>query len=117
MKQVHPLSPPMNGVIFERMKAKYTPDFARVLDAWKWENGVTFSVKIRAKDGRATRYDGISKIAEYSYGYNIPEKKYSYLLFFQDYNLVQITNPHQKINWRYNMHRLTLHYLESMNYL
>lgn len=25
--------------------------------------------------------------------------------------------PHQKINWRYNMHRLTLHYLESMNYL
>ena len=45
------------------------------------------------------------------------KKKYSYLLFFQDYNLVQITNPHQKINWRYNMHRLTLHYLESMNYL
>ncbi len=75
LKQVHPLSPPMNGVIFERMKAKYTPDFARVLDAWKWENGVTFSVKIEAKDGRATRYDGISKIAEYSYGYNIPEKK------------------------------------------
>lgn len=107
----------MNGVIFERMKAKYTPDFARVLDAWKWENGVTFSVKIEAKDGRATRYDGISKIAEYSYGYNIPEKKVQLLTILSGLQPRADNQPHQKINWRYNMHRLTLHYLESMNYL
>lgn len=30
---------------------------ARVLDAWKWADGITFSVKMKARDERAARYD------------------------------------------------------------
>ncbi|EDR3245743.1 hypothetical protein ZW61_004848, partial [Salmonella enterica subsp. houtenae] len=64
LKGIYPLTPPMSGIIFERMKAEYTPDFARILDAWKWAEGVTFSVKMKANDGRATRYDGERKVAK-----------------------------------------------------
>lgn len=75
LKGIYPLTPPMSGIIFERMKAEYTPDFARILDAWKWAEGVTFSVKMKANDGRATRYDGERKVAKYSFGYDVPQKK------------------------------------------
>jgi hypothetical protein len=54
----------MKGVIFERMEAEHTPDIARVLDAWKWADGVTFSVKMKARDERAARYDGYGMVKE-----------------------------------------------------
>ena len=46
-----------------------------MLDAWKWTEGVTFSVKVKANDGRSVRYDGERYMAKYSFGYDVPQKK------------------------------------------
>ncbi|AUU89475.1 T6SS immunity protein Tli4 family protein [Citrobacter bitternis] len=79
LKGIYPLTSPMNGVIFERMEAEYTPDMARILDAWKWADGITFSVKMKARDERAARYDGYwygkSKEISDTFRYNVPKKK------------------------------------------
>ncbi|MFT3157962.1 T6SS immunity protein Tli4 family protein [Klebsiella pneumoniae] len=79
LKGVYPLTSPMSGVIFERMAAEHTPDMARVLDAWKWADGITFSVKMKARDERAARYDvywyGKSKEVTDTFRYNVPQKK------------------------------------------
>ena len=50
---VYPLTSLMSGLIFEQVESGDTPDFARILDAWKWAEGVTFSVKMNVTD-RAT---------------------------------------------------------------
>ena len=75
LKEVYQLEPPLKGTIFERNEEFFTPDFARMLDAWKWTEGVTFSVKVKANDGRSVRYDGERYMAKYSFGYDVPQKK------------------------------------------
>ena len=75
LKEVYQLEPPLKGTIFERSEEFFTPDFARMLDAWKWTEGVTFSVKVKANDGRSVRYDGERYMAKYSFGYDVPQKK------------------------------------------
>ncbi|WP_139507611.1 T6SS immunity protein Tli4 family protein [Escherichia coli] len=79
LKQVYQQEPPLKGAIFERNEESFTPDMARVLDAWKWAEGVTFSVKMKARDERAARYDGYwrgkSKEVSDTFRYNVPQKK------------------------------------------
>jgi hypothetical protein len=91
----------MKGVIFERMEAEHTPDMARVLDAWKWADGITFSVKMKARDERAARYDGYGmvkvKITD-TFRYNVPQKNHNYWLFCQGYNPVRIISAPQAIS-------------------
>lgn len=60
------------GVIFERMEDQYTPDFARILDAWKWSEEVTFEIKMKAQDGRSDKYDKVRSF--YELEYNVKEK-------------------------------------------
>ncbi len=57
-----------------------------MLDAWKWTEGVTFSVKVKANDGRSVRYDGERYMAKYSFGYDVPQKNHNYWLFCQGCN-------------------------------
>lgn len=79
LKQVYPLPAGMNGVIFERMESVGVPDVARVLEAYKWEDSVTFKIEVKADDGRASKYDSNRLRSPDVYGYNIPEKKASLL--------------------------------------
>lgn len=75
LKGVYPLTPPMSGLIFERVESGDTPDFARILDAWKWAEGVTFSVKTNVTDRRPARYDEDRKGSPGIYSYDVPQKK------------------------------------------
>ena len=75
LKGVYPLTPPMSGLIFERVESGDTPDFARILDAWKWAEGVTFSVKMNVTDRRPARYDVDRKGSPGIYSYDVPQKK------------------------------------------
>ncbi|HCQ3812947.1 TPA: hypothetical protein OKD72_003899 [Escherichia coli] len=75
LKGVYPLTSPMSGLIFERVESGDTPDFARILDAWKWAEGVTFSVKMNVTDRRPARYDVDRKGAPGIYSYDVPQKK------------------------------------------
>lgn len=93
LKDIYCLEPPTIGAIFERVENKNTPDFARTLDAWKWEDDITFSVKMLAQDGRAARYDGVRKIAKYSYRYDVPEKKRQLLAILSGLQSRKNNNP------------------------
>ena len=75
LKEVYQLESPQKGTIFERNEEYFTPDFARVLDALKWEDGVTFSIKMKVTDRRASRYDEDRKGSPGIYGYDVPQKK------------------------------------------
>ncbi|OYA90906.1 T6SS immunity protein Tli4 family protein [Escherichia coli] len=75
LKGVYPLTSPMSGLIFERVESGDTPDFARILDAWKWAEGVTFSVKMNVTDRRPVRYDVDRKGSPGIYSYDVPQKK------------------------------------------
>ena len=75
LKGVYPLTSPMSGLIFERVESGDTPDFARILDAWKWAEGVTFSVKMNVTDRRPARYDVDRKGSPGIYSYDVPQKK------------------------------------------
>ncbi|HCK1580571.1 T6SS immunity protein Tli4 family protein [Escherichia coli] len=75
LKGVYPLTSPMSGLIFERGESGDTPDFARILDAWKWAEGVTFSVKMNVTDRRPARYDVDRKGSPGIYSYDVPQKK------------------------------------------
>ncbi len=75
LKQLYQIESLTHCVVFERNENPHTQDVAQILDAWKWDNDVTFSVQMKASDGRAARYDEIRKIAKYSYRYDVPEKK------------------------------------------
>ncbi|MCR3953917.1 hypothetical protein, partial [Aeromonas hydrophila] len=45
------------------------------LDAWKWAEGVTFSVKMNVTDRRPARYDVDRKGSPGIYSYDVPQKK------------------------------------------
>ncbi len=45
-----------------------------MLDALKWEDGVTFSIKMKVTDRRASRYDEDRKGSPGIYGYDVPQK-------------------------------------------
>lgn len=75
LKKVDLLPSGMKGEIFERMEEQGGNDAARVLEAYKWDDNITFSIKMKAKDGRAKRYDDYREIFKYSYVYNVLEKK------------------------------------------
>ena len=75
LKGVYPLTSPMSGLIFERVESGDTPDFARILDAWKWAEGVTFSVKMNVTDRRPARYDVDRKGSPGIYSYDVPQRK------------------------------------------
>ena len=75
LKNIYILNGGKGGIIFERIPDEYTPDAARILDAWKWADNITLSVEMKARDGRNTRYDSRRKISSYSFGYTVPEQK------------------------------------------
>ncbi|KEY58898.1 hypothetical protein SRDD_21760 [Serratia sp. DD3] len=75
LKQMHPLSTDMVGTVFERNESAGVPDVARILEAYKWDAGVTFKIEIKAKDGRSSRYDADrATYGQDIYRYNVPEK-------------------------------------------
>ncbi|KFK93325.1 T6SS immunity protein Tli4 family protein [Serratia sp. Ag1] len=75
LKQIHPLPAGMVGTVFERNESTGTPDVARMLEAYKWDAGVTFKIEIKAKDGRSSRYDpDRATYGKDIYRYNVPEK-------------------------------------------
>ncbi|HCQ8622629.1 TPA: hypothetical protein OMF01_001938 [Klebsiella quasipneumoniae] len=75
LKQIHLLPSGMKGKIFERMENQGFPDVARILEAYRWDDGVTFKIEMKASDGRAKKYDEDRKKSKYSFNYDIPEKK------------------------------------------
>ncbi|HBQ6652057.1 TPA: hypothetical protein L8N83_002175 [Klebsiella quasipneumoniae subsp. quasipneumoniae] len=75
LKKTEMLPSGMSGVLFERMEAQYYADVSRVLEAYKWDNGITFKIMMKARDGRSSKYDRDREIFKSSYRYDIPEKK------------------------------------------
>ncbi|MDG0760749.1 T6SS immunity protein Tli4 family protein [Klebsiella quasipneumoniae] len=75
LKQIHLLPSGMKGEIFERMEHQGVPDVARILEAYRWDDGVTFKIEMKASDGRAKKYDEDRKKSKYSFNYDIPERK------------------------------------------
>lgn len=75
LKQIHPLPSGMKGEIFERMEHQGFPDVARILEAYRWDDGVTFKIIMKARDGRSSKYDQDRETFKGSYRYDIPEKK------------------------------------------
>ena len=84
LKNVYPLSSSEFGVIFEHTKNRFVSDAARVLNAWKWEGNVTFSVQINARDQRASRYDKYKEVTPELFIYTIPKKKEDLLLILSN---------------------------------
>ncbi|KFK91694.1 MULTISPECIES: T6SS immunity protein Tli4 family protein [unclassified Serratia (in: enterobacteria)] len=75
LKKVHPLPEGMVGTVFERNENSYKPDVARILEAYKWDAGVTFKIEMKARDGRSSRYDlNRSRYGTDVFNYNVPEK-------------------------------------------
>ncbi|WP_050533282.1 hypothetical protein [Klebsiella quasipneumoniae] len=83
LKQIHLLPSGMKGVIFERMEHQGVPDVARILEAYRWDDGVTFKIEMKASDGRAKKYDEDRKKSKYSFNYDIPEKNLFYSVYYQ----------------------------------
>ncbi|EPY6700841.1 hypothetical protein ACXEFM_000233 [Klebsiella quasipneumoniae] len=83
LKQIHLLPSGMKGKIFERMENQGFPDVARILEAYRWDDGVTFKIEMKASDGRAKKYDEDRKKSKYSFNYDIPEKNLFYSVYYQ----------------------------------
>jgi hypothetical protein len=75
VKNVEILPSGMIGEVIERMEDPGIPDVARILEAYKWDDGVTFSIQMKASDGRSKRYDSDREVSKYSFNYDVPEKK------------------------------------------
>lgn len=75
LKQIYSLPSGMKGEIFERMENQGFPDAARILEAYRWDDGVTFKIMMKARDGRSSKYDQDRDAFKISYRYDIPEKK------------------------------------------
>lgn len=75
LKQIYLLPSGMKGEIFERMENQGFPDVARVLEAYKWDNGVTFKIEMKTRDGRSSKYDQDREVFKGSFNYDVPEKK------------------------------------------
>ena len=78
LKAIYPLSVSnsneIQGVIFERMESEGIPDSARILEGYRWKDGVTFKIEITALNGSASRYDEDRKKYPEIYNNNVPEK-------------------------------------------
>ena len=61
LKAIYPLSgsnvDKKQGIIFERMESEGIDDVARILEGYRWEDGVTFKIEMKATNGSASRYD------------------------------------------------------------
>ncbi|MGG4731615.1 T6SS immunity protein Tli4 family protein [Leclercia adecarboxylata] len=75
LKQIYTLPSGMKGEIFERMEHQGLPDVSRMLEAYRWDDGVTFKIMMRARDGRSSKYDQNREVFKGSFNYDIPEKK------------------------------------------
>lgn len=75
LKNIYSLPHSQMGVIFEHTEEVYLPDSARILNAWKWIDNVVFSIKMKANDERAARYNRYRDITPKAFQYNVQEKK------------------------------------------
>ncbi|EIV7251701.1 MULTISPECIES: T6SS immunity protein Tli4 family protein [Klebsiella] len=73
LKQIYQLPSDMKGKIFEYINTNSISDVFRTLEACRWNDGVSFIIKMKAQDSRDKKYDTKRKI--FSLKYNIPEKK------------------------------------------
>lgn len=89
----------MKGEIFERMEHQGVPDVARILEAYRWDDGVTFKIEMKASDGRAKKYDEDRKKSKYSFNYDIPEKNLFYSVYYQVYTPGKITSARRRTIW------------------
>jgi len=64
----------MRGVIFERMESIGTPDVARVLEGYRWQDEVMLKIEMKARNGLAKRYDEDREDYPDLYGNNVPQK-------------------------------------------
>ena len=62
------------GIIFERMEHRLNPDVGRILEGYRWKDGVTFKIEMKAFNGSASRYDEVRKKSPEIYNNNVPEK-------------------------------------------
>lgn len=76
LKNSYPIQATNNGegIIFERMEDTSTPDSARILEGYRWQDGVTLKIEIKAQNGLASRYDEDRKESPRLYGNNVPDK-------------------------------------------
>lgn len=78
LKAIYPLSgsnvDKKQGIIFERMQKDYTPDVARVLEGYRWQDGVTFKIEMQATNGSASRYDKDREKYPNTYNNDVPDK-------------------------------------------
>ena len=78
LKAIYPLSgsnvDKNQGIIFERMESEGIPDVARILEGYRWKDGVTFKIEMKAFNGSASRYDEDRKKYPEIYNNNVPEK-------------------------------------------
>ena len=61
LKAIYPLSgsnvDKKQGIIFERMESEGIDDVRRILEGYRWKDGVTFKIEMKAFNGSASRYD------------------------------------------------------------
>jgi len=61
LKTIHPVYSDdpgkMRGAIFERMESISTPDVARILEGYRWQDEVMLKIEMKARNGLAKRYD------------------------------------------------------------
>ena len=78
LKAIHPVPTTnpdkMQGIIFERMESTTTPDVARILEGYRWQNNVSLKIEIKARNGLANRYNQKRKDYPNRYNNNVPEK-------------------------------------------
>ncbi|HCI6481424.1 TPA: hypothetical protein NPO87_005066, partial [Klebsiella quasipneumoniae subsp. quasipneumoniae] len=99
LKKTEILPSGMSVVLFERMEAQYYADVSRVLEAYKWDNGITFKIMMKARDGRSSKYDRDREIFKSSYRYDIPEKNLFYSVYYQVCTPGKITSARRGTIW------------------
>ena len=78
LKAIYPLSgsnvDKKQGIIFEHMRSQGVSDNARVLEGYRWQDGVTFKIEMEATNGSASRYDKDRETSPNTYKNDVPDK-------------------------------------------
>ncbi|WP_392552865.1 T6SS immunity protein Tli4 family protein [Orbus wheelerorum] len=78
LKAIYPLysddPEKIQGIIFEHMESIGTPDVARILEGYRWQDEVTLKIEIKARNGIASRYDDDREDYPKLYANNVPQK-------------------------------------------
>lgn len=78
LKAIYPLSgsnvDKKQGLIFEHMQSQGVSDNARILEGYRWQDGVTFKIEMQATNGSASRYDKDREKYPNTYNNDVPDK-------------------------------------------